>query len=125
MSGRGSETKVPFNEDIKAIAANEEIGLVLLNNHQLWKIDLQSEKKNKSLVNFLNIEAEGTEDEVTFIAATLRGFYAISRNNIVYSIPTQIGSLPKSSSVIKLTCGHEHCLALLDNGELFAWGGGL
>lgn len=121
--------EINFKARILALAANEEVCLVILSNHELWKVNL-SDGSRGSKLNFLSIECglgdEEQEPEVpSFVTATLRGFYVVSNRNNVYSIPTRIGSLPGGQKVEKLVSGLEHSLALLDNGDVFVWGGGL
>lgn len=120
---------IHFEGDIKSVAGNDEVCLVLLTNHELWKINL-TEDSPRSKLSFLSVECglgekEHDQEVPLFITSTLRGFYAISNRNLVYSIPTRIGLLPKDQKVVKLVAGLEHCLALLDNGDVYVWGGGL
>lgn len=128
-SGCGQNpTNFQFDSTIKCLAATEDICLILLNNDDLLKVDLL--KNVESKLNFLNIESSTENDESqseipVLISATLRGFFAISNKNLVYSIPSRIGHLPEGRQPIKLVSGNEHCLALLDNGDVFVWGGGL
>lgn len=128
ISGSGAgQRENTFGAQIKAITSNEDVCLVLLANLQLWKVDLDTNLATQ--LRFLTTDRRIDEDRIvevpSFISATLRGFYAITNRNAVYSIPTQIGSLPIQRQVIKLVSGFEHCLALLDNGDLYAWAGGL
>lgn len=128
----GSEAgqrEITFGDQIRAITANEDVCLVLLANLELWKVELDSNcaTQLRFLTTDRGIDAQegGISEVPTFISATLRTFYAITNRNVVYSIPTRIGSLPKERQVTKLVSGFEHCLVLLDNGDLYAWGGGL
>lgn len=83
----------------------------------------------RTKLRFLEIESGPKDckldgDHVKFVTSTLKGFYAITRDNWVYSLPTRIGQLPKIN-VINLVSGFEHCLALLENGDVYVWGAGL
>lgn len=131
LSGSEISRDIEFEDQIKAIAANEEVALILLANHTLWKVCL-GEGAPASQLSVFNIERglhgkrEDQEQELPIlITSTLRGFYAITNRNSVFSLPTKIGYLPEGAFVTKLVSGFEHCLALLDSGDVFVWGGGL
>lgn len=123
-----SRREIGFESGIQSVAANEELCLVLLHNKELWRVNLAGDYIPTKLSV---LSTEGLPDgkqgkEVPqLITSTLRAFYAITSNNSVYSLPTKIGALPVDSKVIQLVSGFEHSLALLENGDIFSWGGGL
>lgn len=65
---------------------------------------------------------ENRDEFITHIAAGRSLTVILTNKNNVYNMPLKIYSFPAHVKIKKISCGHEHCLILTRNGDLYAFG---
>lgn len=131
---------------IKTISHNENVCLVLLLNGIVHKVNLttfdiselnstvlqkatvedyvfkKSSIFGHSCTERENILNELNDEFFTHIASGRSFSVAITNKNAVYNLPLKIYTFPPHVRIKQISCGHEHCLILTANGDLYAFG---
>lgn len=65
---------------------------------------------------------ENRDEFITHISAGRSLTVIVTNKNNVYNMPLKIYTFPAHVKIKKISCGHEHCLILTRNGDLYAFG---
>lgn len=134
--------EIDFEHEIKQVAAQEKNCMVLLNDGQLFKLNLQTfavtsmsslimahkpstrQSNSKRTITFGKLEcpADESSEHFTHIACGRSMTVAITTENNIYNLPLRIATFPKHIKVKQVSCGNEHCLILTTNGDVYAFG---
>lgn len=124
-------------ECIKSISSSDNETLLLTNHGVVWKFNSNSPNTPKKIEYYEN---SGNLAKIEFIACGNNINAAISEENSIFQYddemtpssasptsppPPPQSSLPNTIKMKQLECGHEHVVALADNGDVFTWGNGL
>ncbi|XP_058454526.1 E3 ubiquitin-protein ligase HERC2 [Malaya genurostris] len=121
-----STHETEFNSPIVKLSASTWHCLVLLENGDLFKYDINQHRSRR--LDFLTVEnrAESTDpDRIVHIACGDCLSVASTRGGEVFTIPNKTFTFPRHVRIVKLVAGLEHCLLLTGNGDVYSWGGGL
>ncbi|XP_058811352.1 uncharacterized protein LOC131676248 [Topomyia yanbarensis] len=122
----GCQNETSFTSAIVQLSASTWHCLVLLENGDLFKYDINEHRSSR--LDFLTVEnaPELTDRErITHIACGDRVSVAITSGRTVFNIPNKTFTFPRHVRIVKLAVGLEHCLLLTGNGDVYSWGGGL
>ncbi|GJQ87441.1 hypothetical protein Trydic_g19206 [Trypoxylus dichotomus] len=121
----GVNSNLPLEEikGTKEIIAIDNITYILYNSGTIKKLDTAT-GRIADIPNFLNVEnPENDEDFVNKIACGTKINVAVTRNNKIYNIPNRLEY--KGRRIKQIVTGHEHCLILDSNGDVYSFGCGL
>lgn len=109
---------------IKRIANADNVIFILYTNGLLSKVDtIKGDVSDIS--NFLNVEDpdDDNKDYITEIACGSKINIALSLNNKLFNIPNKLDY--KGRRIKQIAVGHEHCLVLDQNGDVYSFGCGM
>ncbi|KRT81606.1 Regulator of chromosome condensation repeat containing protein [Oryctes borbonicus] len=110
-------------KDVRQISAADNITYILYNNGNIKKLDTVTGYITNTS-NFLNVENPGNDgDCIDKIACGTKINIATTRGHRVYNIPNRLQY--KGRRIKQIVTGHEHCLILDSNGDVYSFGCGL